>query len=148
MDIHDMKELMLQMRLQGIETLEFEQDGVRLRLVRPANTPEPAAAAGAAGAPESTLPGDAPDGMPEDVTVVCSPVVGIFFAAPSPDSPPFARPGDSVTAGQTLCIVEAMKLMNEVAAPCDGILSDVLCGNGNSVEYGQPLFRIRAAAGE
>ncbi len=148
MDIHDMKELMQQMRMQGIESLEFEQDGVRLRLVRPADAPEPAHPAVPVGGTDILLSGDASDTPKEGTTEVRSPVVGVFFEAPSPDSPPFVRPGDPVAAGQTLCIVEAMKLMNEVAAPCDGILSDVLCVNGSSVEYGQPLFRIRTDVGE
>jgi acetyl-CoA carboxylase biotin carboxyl carrier protein len=74
---------------------------------------------------------------------VKSPIVGTFFEAPSPGSPPFVKPGDQVKEGQVLCIVEAMKLMNEIEADATGEIVKILVTNGQPVEYGMPLFAIR-----
>lgn len=75
--------------------------------------------------------------------LVCSPLVGTFYLAPSPEEDPFVKPGDTVTKGQTIGIIEAMKLMNEIVAECDGTVEKVLAENGEMVEYGQPLFCIK-----
>ena len=74
-----------------------------------------------------------------------SPFVGTFYRAASPDTPPFADVGSVVRQGQTLCIVEAMKLMNEIEAECAGTVVEIYAQNGKSVEYGQKLFRIKKA---
>lgn len=81
---------------------------------------------------------------PEDDSsmLVRSPTVGTFYVAPSPDEDPFVKVGQEVLSGQTLAIVEAMKMMNEIAAPVPGIVVEVLAANGTQVEYDQPLFRI------
>ena len=73
---------------------------------------------------------------------VRSPAVGVFYASPSPDSKPFVAVGDTVHRGDTLCIIEAMKLMNEIASDVDGKVVEICVGNGQVVEYDQPLFRI------
>lgn len=73
---------------------------------------------------------------------VTSPIVGTFYRAPKPDAPPFVEVGDEVKVGQTLCIIEAMKLMNEVKSEYNGIVKQILVENGEPVEYGQPLFVI------
>ena len=73
---------------------------------------------------------------------VKSPAVGVFYAAPSPDSKPFVAVGDTVHKGDTLCIIEAMKLMNEINSEMDGEIAEICVGNGQVVEYDQPLFRI------
>ena len=73
---------------------------------------------------------------------VVAPIVGTFYAAPSPDAPPFVRVGDHVRPGSVLCIIEAMKLMNEIEAETAGVVREVLVDNGQPVEYGQVLFRI------
>ncbi len=78
-------------------------------------------------------------------TVIVSPMVGTFYAAPSEGEAPFVQIGDSVRAGQTLGIVEAMKLMNEIEAACSGTVTEILANNEQMVEFGQPLFRIREA---
>lgn len=83
----------------------------------------------------------------EGTEEVPSPLVGTFYTAPSPEDAPFASPGDTVATGQPLCIVEAMKLMNEVPAPIDGEVTEVLVENGQGVEYGQALFLIRPGSG-
>jgi acetyl-CoA carboxylase biotin carboxyl carrier protein len=75
--------------------------------------------------------------------IVKSPIVGTFYEAPSPGAPPFFKIGDSVQEGQVLCIIEAMKLMNEIEAEVSGVLAKAFVSNGNPVEYGMPLFGIR-----
>ncbi|MDD6729943.1 MAG: acetyl-CoA carboxylase biotin carboxyl carrier protein [Eggerthellaceae bacterium] len=79
-------------------------------------------------------------------TLVRSPMVGTFYVGPSPDEDPFVKPGQEVLTGQTLAIVEAMKMMNEIKAPAPGIVTEVLAANGAQVEYDQPLFRIATEA--
>ncbi len=80
-----------------------------------------------------------------DFIVVTSPLVGTFYRSPGPDTSPFVEIGANVRRGQTVCIVEAMKLMNEVEADADGVVAEVLVENGTRVEYGQPLFHLRRA---
>jgi acetyl-CoA carboxylase biotin carboxyl carrier protein len=97
--------------------------------------PAPAAAAPAAAPKTETKPG----------VIVTSPFVGTFYRSPSPDSPPFVDVGTVVKKGQVLCIVEAMKLMNEIEAEAPGKIAEILCQNATPVEFGQPLFRIEPA---
>jgi acetyl-CoA carboxylase biotin carboxyl carrier protein len=104
----------------------------------PAAAPSVPAAAGAPG--PVTASAEAED---KDLYVVKSPIVGTFYEAPSPGSPPFVKPGDHVDAGQVLCIIEAMKLMNEIEADVAGEIVKRFANNGQPVEYGQPLFGIR-----
>src|SRR5579863_3129152 len=80
---------------------------------------------------------------PENLHMVRSPIVGTYYESPSPGSPPFVKPGDMVEAGQVICIVEAMKLMNEIEADASGEIVKVLVANGAPIEYGQELFAIR-----
>lgn len=79
---------------------------------------------------------------------ITSPIVGTFYRAPKPDAPPFVEIGDEIKVGQTLCIIEAMKLMNEVKSEYNGIVRDILVENGEPVEYGQPLFIIEPVGEE
>lgn len=81
----------------------------------------------------------------EALHIIKSPIVGVFYTSQNPDAPLFVNPGDKVKIGQVLCIVEAMKLMNEITSDVDGELVEVLCSNQGSVEFGQPLFKIRKA---
>ncbi len=78
-----------------------------------------------------------------DLFIVKSPIVGTYYEAPSPGTPPFVRTGDAVQEGQVLCIIEAMKLMNEIEAEVSGVLAKTFVSNGSPVEYGMPLFGIR-----
>ena len=87
--------------------------------------------------------GGPPSAVEEDLHQVKSPIVGTFYEAPSPGSLPFVKPGDQVAAGQVLCIIEAMKLMNEIESDASGEVVKVLVKNGQPVEYGQALFAIR-----
>lgn len=78
----------------------------------------------------------------EDVQMITSPIVGVFYAAPSPDAAPYVKVGDTVKKGQIVGIVEAMKLMNEIESEVDGVITEVLVNNQDGVEYGQPLFKV------
>jgi acetyl-CoA carboxylase biotin carboxyl carrier protein len=102
----------------------------------PGSAPAVVAGAGATAAAEA--------GLDEGLHTVKSPIVGTFYGAPNPSAPPFVKVGDKVSAGQVLCIVEAMKLMNEIESDVAGELVRVLVENGQPVEYGQALFAIRA----
>ena len=79
----------------------------------------------------------------DDLHVIKSPIVGTFYAAPNPEAGPFVKVGDMVQAGQTVCIIEAMKLMNEIEAEISGEVVRILVENGHPVEYGEPLFAVR-----
>ena len=79
----------------------------------------------------------------EEETYITSPIVGTFYSAPSPEAKAFVKVGDRVKAGETVCILEAMKLMNEIESDYDGTIAEILVENGQAVEYGQPLFKLQ-----
>lgn len=127
------------MREEELTALEITEEGVKIRLER--NLPEtvyavpqamPAAAAAPAQKQESA----------DDDSYVVSPMVGVCYVAPTENSEPFVKVGDKVKAGDTLCIVEAMKLMNEIPAEYDGTVTEICIQNDQVVEYGTKLFRI------
>jgi acetyl-CoA carboxylase biotin carboxyl carrier protein len=101
-----------------------------------------AKAAGGSRPPISLAPPPPVEGVPEPGTFITSPFVGTFYRAPSPDAPSFVEVGDTVRKGQVVCIVEAMKLMNEIEAEADGKVAEILARNGEHVEYGQSLIRL------
>ena len=78
-----------------------------------------------------------------DGNYITAPLVGTFYAAPAPDAPPFVKVGDAVKKGQTVCLLEAMKMMSEVQAPCDCVIEEIVAGDGTLVSFGQPLVRYR-----
>ena len=100
----------------------------------------PSASAAATSAAPATPAAEAADA---DLVIVKSPIVGTYYEAPSPGTPPFVKVGDTVKEGQVLCIIEAMKLMNEIEAEVAGVIAKMFVGNGSPVEYGMPLFGIR-----
>ena len=104
----------------------------------------PAAAVAAPAAPATAEPAapTEPAQIASGATEVCAPMVGVFYVAPSPGAEPFVRVGSKVKKGETLCILEAMKLMNEVVAECDGEIAEICANDGDLVEYGRVLFRI------
>ena len=110
--------------------------------VAPAAPAMPAPAA-PAGAPAPAAAPAAPAAPVEEGKTIDAPVVGTFYAAPAPDQPPFVQVGDKVQKGQTVCLMEAMKMMNEVKAPCDCVVEAVLQQDGALVSFGDPLFRYR-----
>lgn len=139
-------ELMDALRERGLGEVEIKAEGVSIKVC--AAKPAPVIAAGGA-APASApaaapAAAEAPDAEEETVagTQVKSPLVGTFYAAPSPDAPPFVLVGQQVQEGDTLCIVEAMKTMNEIKAPCSGTVKRMLAQAGDMVEYNQTLCII------
>lgn len=139
MDIRKIKkliDLMIESDLQAIEVKEGDQS---ISLTRP--TPVYAATAVAA-AP--TAPAPAPAAKTPRGAVESSPMVGVFYAAPSPGEAPFVNVGQTVSAGETLGIIEAMKIMNPIEATKSGVIEEILVKNGEVIQFGQPLFRYRA----
>ena len=127
-DIRKYAELMKELGLTG---LEITDENSKVRLERSVS------------APVKETVYSVPESEPKDYISVKSPIVGVFYAAPAENADPYVSIGDSVTKGQTLCIVEAMKLMNEISADDDGIISEICVTNGQVVEYGTELFRIK-----
>ena len=137
-DIRKYAELMKELGLTGLEITEDNQV-VRLeRTAAPEVRQAVPVAVPAAPAPETGEPKTA-----GNCVSVKSPLVGLFYAAPAENADPYVSVGDKVKKGQTLCIVEAMKLMNEISAEEDGVVTEICVANGQMVEYGTELFRIQ-----
>lgn len=128
------------MEEENLHELEISDGTYQVKLVRQPRAPMVSMAMPAA--PAAASPAPAPEKEPEPGTVVRSPLAGIFYRARSPQSPPFVNVGDRVNAQQTLCIVEAMKVMNEISAGADGTIAKILVENGKAVESGQPIFQL------
>ncbi|TVP46895.1 MAG: acetyl-CoA carboxylase biotin carboxyl carrier protein [Gemmatimonadales bacterium] len=171
MEFEFVEKLIRSMDASSIDSIEIERGGTRIRLaktppgaasapmnsapvVQPVATPgaalvPPVAPAGASGSePGSGAAGrgseEAASSNPGWVDVT-SPMVGTFYRSPSPEAPAFVEPGSRITRGDPLCIIEAMKLMNELEAEVEGTVREVLVQNGEPVEYGQVLFRVESA---
>lgn len=128
------------LREMDLTALEIQPDGtVRLERNLSAST-APAAEAPAVRTERAAAP--APEAE-SDAMAVVSPMVGVFYIAPQENAEPFVQVGSAVKKGDVLCIIEAMKLMNEITVEFDGVVTEVLAVNGTVVEYGQPLFRVR-----
>lgn len=152
MDLRKLKTLIDLVAESGISELEVNEGEDRVRIVN-AGSPAPAgqvvytnpapqvmqaapvSAPQVAAAPIAETPA-------ETGFVARSPMVGTFYRAPNPESPDFVKVGDSVKVGQTLCIIEAMKLLNEIEAEKEGVIKQILCENGQGIEFDQPLFII------
>ncbi len=134
---------------KDVAEFEHEENGVRVRVTRTrAQTlgPLPDAVVPAISSLPAQTAGDAAGAASgRDYIDVTSPFVGSFYSSPSPDAPAFVEVGSVVRPGQTLCIIEAMKLMNEIESECAGTVTETFAQNGKSVEYGQKLFRIKKA---
>jgi acetyl-CoA carboxylase biotin carboxyl carrier protein len=157
MDFDEIKQILDMMREHDLAEFELERDNVKLRLRKnaaghwsvtppsshaPYAPPLPAAPRAAAAAVDAS-PVLAPEDEALDLAVVKSPIVGTFYRAPEPGAKPFAEVGDVVRKGQVLCIIEAMKLMNEINAECDGEIIKCYVENGQPVQYGERLFAIK-----
>jgi acetyl-CoA carboxylase biotin carboxyl carrier protein len=163
-DIQDLKELIEFLKQYQVAEFDLDRGDVKIRLKfeQPAAAPSDLsglarliASAPAAGAAAQAHP--APHAAPasaaqapaaaasveEDLHTVKSPIVGTYYGSPSPGAAPFVSPGDRVEKGQVICIVEAMKLMNEIEADASGEIVKCLVSNGQPIEFGQPLFSIR-----
>lgn len=110
---------------------------------QPVSAPASATAPPAAGSAAATGEAEEQPASDADLHIIKSPIVGTYYEAPSPGTPPFVKVGDSVKEGQVLCIIEAMKLMNEIEAEVSGVVAKMFVPNGSPVEYGMPLFGIR-----
>jgi len=167
MNQKELKELIDFLIEKDISEFELERGDVKVRIKRGADAAAPVIAhampmapmpiapiqmasavqaASHSSAPAASAPGPsagAPVSAEEELHTVKSPIVGTFYEAPGPGALPFVKPGDQVAAGQVLCIIEAMKLMNEIESDASGEIVKVLVNNGQPVEYGQPLFAIR-----
>lgn len=160
MDLDEIKQILEMMREHDLADFELERDNVKLRLRKHATTPAIVAAPVATGYP--VLPPQAPPSAPAsqaqasapvltaasedvDLAIVKSPIVGTFYRSSEPGAAPFAAVGQRVQKGQPLCIIEAMKLMNEINAELDGEVVKVYVENGQAVQYGERLFAIRPA---
>ena len=162
-DLSQLERLLAFMSQHGLEEFEYSHGDLRIRLKKPsaafnsappqrlltasdivmANPTPPAVAPAVPTAPEAPVAPPAEPAPQEDLYIVKSPIVGTFYSAPSPGVEPFVKVGDSVEVGQVLCIVEAMKLMNEIESDVSGEVSRIIVENGQPVEYGEPLFAIR-----
>ena len=161
MNQKELKELIEFLKEQDIAEFELERGDVKLRIKRsvpgagfsdPRYSAAPVAPADSAPGPGSvpsaapaapSAPKQAAPAAEAGLHMVRSPIVGTFYESPSPGSPPFVKPGDTVETGQILCIVEAMKLMNEIESDVAGEIVQRLVSNGQPIEYGQELFAIR-----
>jgi acetyl-CoA carboxylase biotin carboxyl carrier protein len=154
MDLRKLRKLIDLVQESGIAELEITEGEEKVRIARggavsvtppgAAAAPATMAAASAAKVPAAAGPALAPAEPPSAAEghVVKSPMVGTFYRAPSPEAKPFVEVGQAVKAGETLCVIEAMKLMNEIEADASGVVKAILVENGQPVEYGQPLFLL------
>jgi acetyl-CoA carboxylase biotin carboxyl carrier protein len=156
-DAKQIRELIEFISSSNLASFEFEGKDFKLKLVKqttvaPPPPPAPTAGAGAqaepvpAAAPVAAVPAAAPAEPGDGLVELNSPIVGTFYRSPSPEGAPFVEVGATVNKGQVLCIVEAMKVMNEIEAEIDAEVVDVLVANGQPVEYGEVLFRLRPLA--
>ncbi len=157
-DLEFLERLIEAIDRSGIDSVEIERGGTRIRISKSPPVPDrtfgnpgassPPALAVLEGLPvashgsDESVAAEAPTTRLIDVT---SPMVGTFYRSPSPEAPPYVSVGQRVAKGDPLCIIEAMKLMNELESEVDGIVTDVLAANAEPVEYGQALFRIDPA---
>ena len=153
MDLEHLKSLLALLADHEVSEFQYKDDNQQMRLrlgpppatvapvsAMPMAAPAPVAAAAAA------APAAAPAAASEDAGLITieSPMVGTFYAASAPDAPAYVEAGKSVSKGDVLCIVEAMKLMNEIEAEQSGTIVEILVENGQPVQFGQPLFKLRA----
>jgi acetyl-CoA carboxylase biotin carboxyl carrier protein len=157
LDIKLIKQVVDLMKRSELSEFEFEEEGFKLRLSRK-NDDGPAQIIQAAPAVAQTAPPFPNTAAPatdaaaaaepaeeKGISVIKSPMVGTFYRAASPDSPPFTDTGKKVSSDTIVCIIEAMKVMNEIQAEMSGSIVEVLVENGEAVEYGQPLFKVKTA---
>jgi acetyl-CoA carboxylase biotin carboxyl carrier protein len=155
-DWSEVERVLKLMQRHGLEEFEFSDGEFHVRLKK-AGAGSSAAFAVPISVPAEETPRPVPPAVPapaaepapaaaepaEQVHIVKSPIVGTYYGAPSPGAPPFTRVGDQVSSGQVLCIIEAMKLMNEIESDVSGQITRIFIENGQPVEYGEPLFAIR-----
>lgn len=146
MNIKELKELLELMKDHGLTEVEIEKEGTSIKLKKTASgivsaSPQQVIAQPAAAIPAPAAQAATPAAS-DSGDFLKSPMVGTFYQSPAPDQPPYATIGQSVKEGDVLCIIEAMKLMNEIKAEKSGVIKEILVENGQAVEFDQPLFRI------
>ncbi len=141
MDLKKVRELLDLMDANNLTEVEIEEDGIKVRL-RKGRSPSEAVVTTAARKDDVEV---VPLEKVPSGDTVNAPMVGTFYRAPSPDAAPYVDVGDEVTADTVVCLIEAMKVMNEIKAGTEGVVSEVLAESGSAVEFGHPLFRIEPA---
>ena len=136
------EEMLQLMESRGLVELEMEHQGLRIRLKKASSSQAPQLVEYVAGVPQAAAK-LAAEGRR---IVIKSPMVGTFYRTPAPDAPPFIEVGQDIEVGQVVCIIEAMKLMNEIKSEAAGRVAEMLVQNGDPVEFGQPLFSIEPPA--
>lgn len=147
MDNQEIKELLELIRNSGIEEFEMEKAGVRLRIrnavvAQPSIEHRPVVAAAPILAPAAAPEAPAPPAE-EDLFIFRAPIVGTFYLTPKPDAEPFVQVGDRISKNTVICIIEAMKIFNQIESDVIGEIVEILVENGRPVEFGEPLFKIR-----
>lgn len=150
-DFDEIRKVIALLEEKNLSVFELEIEGFKVKIGRNVPPPVtalssavPAAAPGPSAAGEATAPVPAPgQELDETLQMITSPMVGTFYRAPDPTAPPFVDIGDPVKKGQTLCIVEAMKLMNEIESDLDGTVVEIFVENAKPVEFGQKLFAVK-----
>ena len=137
------EEMLQLMESRGLIELEMEHQGLRIRLKK-AGGPAPQLVEYVAGVPQPIVPPTTRPAAAEEShrIIIKSPMVGTCYRAPAPDAPPFVEIGQDLEAGQVVCIIEAMKLMNEIKAEVSGLIIEIFVESGAPVEFGQPLFAV------
>jgi acetyl-CoA carboxylase biotin carboxyl carrier protein len=147
MELKELYALMERFEKSGLSEIVYKKDGEEVCLKKAGPAPVYAAPVYAPPASGSSAAHPVHDALPvkhgSDTEFICAPLVGTFYRAPAPDAPPFVEKGDAVKKGKPLCILEAMKLMNEYQAEFDMEIVAILVDNGNMVEFGAPLFEVR-----
>jgi acetyl-CoA carboxylase biotin carboxyl carrier protein len=157
LDVDTLKSLIKLMADNGLNELELEEEGKRIHLRRGDDgrhhpvampsiahaLPAPSAFGGAPAAAAAPAAGAKPGALPPGVKEIKSPMVGTYYRSPSPDAAAFCEVGDKVQEDTVLCIIEAMKVMNEIRAECKGEIVKICVANGEAVEYGEPLFHVK-----
>ena len=138
------EEMLQLMESRGLVELEMEHQGLRIRLKKASSGPGPQLVEYVTGVPQPAAPSAPLATAPEQGhrIVIKSPMVGTFYRAPAPDAPPFVEIGQDVEVGQVICIIEAMKLMNEIKSEVAGRIAEIFLDNGAPIEFGQPLFAV------
>ena len=142
MDVEQLMKLIDKVSESDLTGFKYEENGIKLQLNKKENLVMGTTAPMQAVTPEAVQKQTGTSEAAPVGNVVKAPLVGTFYAAPAEDAEPFIQVGDSVKKGQSVAIIEAMKLMNEIESDFDGTVTEILVKNGQAVEYGQPLFRI------
>jgi acetyl-CoA carboxylase biotin carboxyl carrier protein len=143
-DIKEIKTIIDLMKKNDLSVFEIEKEGFRLKLQRgPSSQAAPVAAPPAAGQSKTAAPAVAKTIESVQLKEIVSPMVGTLYRAASPDAPPFVDVGKTVTEETVVCIIEAMKVMNEIKAETSGVIAEVVAENGKPVQFGQVLFKVR-----